>query len=512
MESDFDKDVTALVIGDPHFKAKNMVEGEEFARRVIEEARNQQPTFIVILGDTLDTHEVVRVQPYKLVCTFIEYLSKIAPVYLLIGNHDLINASQFLTTNHPFNPLKKWNNVTVVDKPVYASYGLFGFMMCPYVPPGRFVEALDTFEDEEWRYVDCIFAHQEFKGCQMGAKTSIEGDEWDEDWAPVISGHIHDDQIVNNRIFYPGSAIQHTFGESHAKKIWLVTWGEEDWPYFKIKKISLGMKTKRIIHLDVKDIKEFDVSLAKKNHIKLNLKGTPEQFKIFRRDKKYSELEKLGVKFVYTTTGSLEDNVQSHQVPYTEMLRRVVKQKTEVVQQAYIDVVGETTFDDGSGDEDESSEYEIVFESLSESEPCEDVADDAGSGESELDSSGSSSSITPPTLEEEEKVPGHAKECPWSRYPTSPPANCGKTECIKYAHENGCVLGLDIAIHAAKTGQLKSLMYCHEVVGIPITLDILDAASDNHHDFCFKYAIESLEPDPEFVWRGKSVGDLKEIV
>ncbi len=51
--------------------------------------------------------------------------------------------------------------------------------MVPYVPPGRFVEALNIIDNEWWKNVNCIFAHQEFYGCKMGAIESIEGDKWD---------------------------------------------------------------------------------------------------------------------------------------------------------------------------------------------------------------------------------------------------------------------------------------------------------------------------------------------
>ncbi len=62
--------------------------------------------------------------------------------------------------------------------------------------------------------VNCIFAHQEFYGCKMGAIESIEGDKWDHSFPLVISGHIHSEQRPQKNIFYPGSVIQHAFGES----------------------------------------------------------------------------------------------------------------------------------------------------------------------------------------------------------------------------------------------------------------------------------------------------------
>ncbi len=48
----------------------------------------------------------------------------------------------------------------------------------------------------------------------MGAIESIEGDKWDHSFPLVISGHIHSEQRPQKNIFYPGSVIQHAFGES----------------------------------------------------------------------------------------------------------------------------------------------------------------------------------------------------------------------------------------------------------------------------------------------------------
>ncbi len=56
-----------------------------------------------------------------------------------------------------------------------------------------------------WKNVNCIFAHQEFYGCKMGAIESIEGDKWDHSFPLVISGHIHSEQRPQKIFFYPGS-------------------------------------------------------------------------------------------------------------------------------------------------------------------------------------------------------------------------------------------------------------------------------------------------------------------
>ena len=79
------------------------------------------------------------------------------------------------------------------------------------MPPGRFHEALGT---KKWTDATCIWAHQEFYGCKMGAIVSVEGDKWDLHSPLVISGHIHSKQRPQENVYYSGSAMQHAFGES----------------------------------------------------------------------------------------------------------------------------------------------------------------------------------------------------------------------------------------------------------------------------------------------------------
>ena len=363
--------VSALVIGDPHFKAKNLKEGKEFIKRCTAKAQKYNPTFIVCLGDTLDKHEVGRSQPYNLALEFIRELSSIAPFYLIIGNHDLINNQQFLTDAHFFNAVKAWPNVFVVDYPIIAEYQDNTFVFCPYVPPGRFGEALDelTKAGEAWELSDCIFAHQEFMGCKMGAIESIDGDIWDPDYPPVISGHIHDEQEVSPNIYYPGSSVQHSFGESPNKKIWHVVFDQiEDPPYFEISKINLGMKGKKMVYTTIDEIETFDFNLCNKYDIKLGIKGSSEQFKVFRRGNFYTRLIKSGVKISYTAIKTDRKELERRtrdEVSYYGMLKELVKEKSDEVKNVYTELVEERAViinDNSEIEQPDNSEPEQVSE------------------------------------------------------------------------------------------------------------------------------------------------------
>ena len=359
-----------LVIGDPHFKYKKVKESEEYVTNIVNIAIKHQPTFIVILGDVLDTHEIVRVQPHKLVTRFLKELSDVAHTYVLIGNHDYINNSQFLTDNHIFNPFKEWNNVTIVDKVLYRDIEDKTFVFVPYVPKGKFIDALDTLiqEGETWELADCIFAHQEFRGCKnTDTFKSKSGDVWDSDYPLVISGHIHIAQNLGENIKYPGSSMQHFHHEPHKKYVWIVEWGDDP----KITKISVGMKQKKLLKMDLSDLENLS-DLATKDgkffgslDLRINLTGTSAEFKNFKTSDAYSDLVKKGVTFSYELKTDYIakglDNTTKMDVRYDTVLQEIVSGKSEFVKREYKVLFGDL------GEHEKQSEY-IELNFISETE------------------------------------------------------------------------------------------------------------------------------------------------
>lgn len=287
--------VSVLCIGDPHFQDSNMKDVLELIPKLVEHAKRLQPTFIVCLGDILHTHEKIFVTPFKAATRLIKELSEIAPTYLLIGNHDYKNNTQFLTTEHAFNSLKSWKNTYVVDTVIEHEYGGKKFVFLPYVFPGRFKEALAS-SGYDWELATAIFAHQEFYGCKFGAMISTSGDNWSDDFPLVISGHIHDSQWVDKKVFYTGSILQHGYGESSEKYLWHVEMNDTP----KFNPIELEMKKRKIIHIDYDDLTSFKPEKYENYHLKLDVKGTAEQFKRFKQGKLYRELAQRGIKIMYT--------------------------------------------------------------------------------------------------------------------------------------------------------------------------------------------------------------------
>ena len=329
-----------IVIGDPHFQISNMVEVKIFISKCtsyVEKLPNVHA--VVVLGDVLHDHERLHSTVLNEATYFLKQLSNIAQTYVLVGNHDYINNSQFLTENHWMNGLKENKNITVVDKVIKETWDGKTVVMTPYVPNGRFVEALETCGN--WKEADIIFAHQEIKGVKMGAITSEHGDEWAKDYPFVVSGHIHRNQRPKSNVYYPGSALQVAFGESEQNVIVELNLDNLD-----IKEIDLGLQRKKILYTDAdvnslkKIVKKVDKGGILENHkLKLCVDGTKEEFKALKKKAAFKKLKNKGVKIVYKRKRAAikEENMKivnavgKHSTEgFASILKRIVQESTSI--------------------------------------------------------------------------------------------------------------------------------------------------------------------------------------
>ena len=208
------------------------------------------------------------------------------------------NNQQYLTENHWLNSMKEWDNTIIVDKVVTEKINDQVFVFVPYVPPGRFEEALNILDDEyktDWKKANCIFAHQEFFGCKMGAITSVEGDKWSLDYPEVVSGHIHSKQRPQKNIYYSGSAMQHAFGESTKNIIAHFTFTNNK---YDLDEIDLNLPRKKIVYMDIENIEDYSVPETD-DKIKITVSGSYDQFKALKKTKKYKKLVDKGLKVVF---------------------------------------------------------------------------------------------------------------------------------------------------------------------------------------------------------------------
>lgn len=303
-----------LAIGDPHFKLDNVRDVNIFISELEKLIITRKPHTIIVLGDLLHYHERVIISCLNLAYSFLKMLRKYAPVYVLVGNHDMEDHTQFLTENHWMNGIKLWGkqedeyDIKIIDKTTNVTLSETQITLIPYVYPGRFKEALDT--NPGWKKSKIIFSHQEFFGCNMGAIKSEIGDKWELNNPFIVSGHIHDRQIPQSNIYYVGSSLQHAFGESNKKVIALIDldieykYNQNEGGLFKdsicgITEIMLSLPQKKIINTSIADISKKNIEISELDKLRLTIKGNFEEFKAFKKSNKYKDLIDKGVKIVY---------------------------------------------------------------------------------------------------------------------------------------------------------------------------------------------------------------------
>jgi DNA repair exonuclease SbcCD nuclease subunit len=315
-----------LVVGDLHVRASKLPLFKTLFDRVYFITKRSGCDMVVLLGDTFHDHEQIHGKVLRAVTDFINKLRKITCVIIIIGNHDRPNDGDFLSDNHPFVQMKhEWDNVKIIDK--VKSYGIkddnnkeHRFVFVPYVPPGRFQEALDTLDIsiEEVRPL-MIFAHQEFKGAQMGAQKSVDGDVWPLDAPPVISGHIHAYQKLQDNLVYVGTPLQHNFGEKDDKRVFHLRFSKGK---LETDKIDLCMPKKKIIHVKVCDLKSLE--LPKDVEIKLIIDGDMSELKAIGKDPILERIRAAGVKIALNAKQNfVEHKLQNKS--FSEVLFKLVE-------------------------------------------------------------------------------------------------------------------------------------------------------------------------------------------
>lgn len=346
-----------LCIGDTHFKTNNIEESYDFIRKLEAYLIKEGDTidFVVAMGDILDKHEIVHTQALNVALDFFKMLAKYKPykTYVLIGNHDFINNNNFLTNNHWMNSIKEWKTITIVDTVVKVDIDGENFVtLLPYIPDGRFVEALNTI-GECWKKSRIIFGHQLLNGCKMGAIVAQDVEEWLDEYPLLVSGHIHDKQIIKDNLYYTGSSMQHAFGESSDKTLSIIE--SKD---LSINEIDLCLSTKRIIYIEANEAGDIEDKLNKINikpneSIKIVVSGDEEFFKEYKKTEQLKKrLEAKGIaKIVFKQNKSNNKNKYEGKEElvkinndFLQLLDYIVKEKDdEMIKSFYEHVIYDKT-------------------------------------------------------------------------------------------------------------------------------------------------------------------------
>ena len=153
------------------------------------------------VGDNLST------QTQSAVCEFVEKISKIKPLDMLVGNHDLSGTTNFKAV-HKLIPFKYFNNVTVYDSPVEKD----GIVYMPYCTSDEYATTiLENIKDKKNKVV---FSHLELKGINLGnGIETTHGVPLDllSQFKMTIQGHYHSSSSYGPNIKVIGSTQRLSF-------------------------------------------------------------------------------------------------------------------------------------------------------------------------------------------------------------------------------------------------------------------------------------------------------------
>jgi DNA repair exonuclease SbcCD nuclease subunit len=319
-----------LALGDAHFTKDNTIEIDAYLTalsKFLAEHANEID-IIVSMGDVLHTMSRIHTVPLNLAVKYFRMLT-IKPLYLIVGNHDMVSNWTFLTEDHWLNAVKYWQGVTVIDNVVIETINQVKIVFCPYVPDSRVVEALNT-KGDEWKNADAIFSHVSVKGANTGNMIMKDCDEWKTEYPPLISGHIHLPQKIGSNVYYTGSIMQVTTDEAPNKRIFSVTIKPQDKDQTKltVKEINLYLPRRERLYIEMEDIEEFKFPSEPNVKYTLYINANKEDFRSFLKGSTYQRL----LKFPQLDRGEQGIKFKARQEEISESKQRIKESKGAKVQ------------------------------------------------------------------------------------------------------------------------------------------------------------------------------------
>lgn len=223
---------------------------------------------IVMLGDLFDNRNVIPINLMNYVMDVVESISKIAPLHIIIGNHDLWSKS--MSEINSVRPLRYIKNVTVYDSVSILEFNNLKILMMPYLEDKN--EQIQYIQ--KYKHCDYLFCHSDLNGCKMHL-TSVANRNMDKIdinefkyFRMVRSGHIHLVQ-KNSNFTFVGSVFQMDRNDFGDQKGIFVIDTKDDSEIFYPNNISPVFK--RISILNESDIDNLDSFKNTKDYVDLSI-------------------------------------------------------------------------------------------------------------------------------------------------------------------------------------------------------------------------------------------------
>lgn len=262
---------------------------------------------IIHLGDLFDNRNVIPINLLNYGMDVVEEISKIAPLHIIVGNHDCWSkSSDEINTIRPF----KWiPNVNIYDKTSKIEFNGLKLCLMPYIE--KRIEQIKLINDN--KDCDYLFCHSDLNGCRMhltsvGHRNSDKIDVEDfKSFKRVFSGHIHIRQ-VNTNFEFIGSNFQmdrNDYGDQKGITVLDTNTGETEFipnlvsPIFK--KVRIVKEEDIELLEELKGTKDY-IDIAISNNLLINNRKLRRKLEVILEGGGFSSIE-----YIDDITKELED-------------------------------------------------------------------------------------------------------------------------------------------------------------------------------------------------------------
>lgn len=291
---------------------------------------------IVHLGDLFDNRNVIPINLLNYGMDIVEEISRIAPLHIIVGNHDLWSKSASeINTIRPFRYIP---NVTIYDKTSILEYNGKKILMMPYIE--KRLEQIDLIN--QFNDCDYLFCHSDLNGCKMhltsvAHKNSDKIDIQDfHSFRKVRSGHIHLTQ-ENGNFKFVGSIFQMDRNDiGDQKGITVIDTSDESEEFFP-NKVSPVFKKFRVTNeqdverLDeLKDTKDY-VDLAISNNLLISNRKLRRKLEVMLEKGNFASVE-----YIDDITQELVDGEEVSESQKTEVDENGIEISVQLEYEDYI--------------------------------------------------------------------------------------------------------------------------------------------------------------------------------
>lgn len=222
--------------------------------------------FLMLAGDLTDNQETLHLKVKDFLDRYIHELSKIMPVHIIEGNHDLLDGGDSGESPSAISHYKYFPNVFLHQDSHMIQWGDNKTLLQPWIRDRhKFLDKVKSMGG------DILVAHTDVRGCKMGSRSMPlqEGLETKEfPFKKVYTGHIHIRQRIDNFLFIGSPYHMDLSDLGDDKGIWIMDPNDGNERF-----VSNIMSPKFMEYRidDVSQIKDIDPEVIKNNWCDLYL-------------------------------------------------------------------------------------------------------------------------------------------------------------------------------------------------------------------------------------------------